>query len=175
MKIAETVILPEKVVLDLVSWKTQGQVVSATKSRLTWLNGTVAFRKKYKHWSEWCTKGTTKMRETLFRGKRASDGAWVQGDLVRIVDGDKTTPYIYYQGEVIPETVGQFTGIYDSNGSKIFEGDVLVFDGAEDPQNEKAEVVFDDGRFKLKYFNFPYMDDLDANTASFQSIVGIKQ
>lgn len=115
------------------------------------------------------------MRETLFRGKRASDGAWVQGDLVRIVDGDKTTPYIYYQGEVIPETVGQFTGMYDSNGRKIFEGDVLVFDGAEDPQNEKAEVVFDDGKFKLKYFNFSYMDDLDANTASFQSIVGITQ
>ena len=45
MKIAEPVILPDKVVFDLVSRKTQGQAVSATKSRLMRLNGTVAFRK----------------------------------------------------------------------------------------------------------------------------------
>lgn len=64
------------------------------------------------------------MRDILFRGK-TKDGDWVEGDLVRIKDGDIVTPYIYYHGEVIKQTVGQFTGLTDKNGKKIFEDDII--------------------------------------------------
>ena len=68
------------------------------------------------------------MREILFRGKRLDNGKWVFGDLM--------TKYPHHEGptivesgciyhEVEPETVGQYTGLVDKNGEKIFEGDVV--------------------------------------------------
>lgn len=116
------------------------------------------------------------MREILFRGKRVDKDAWVHGDLCRVIDGDVQAPFILHHrifyGRVIPESIGQFTGLYDSAGNKIFEGDILVFDGAENKQDERAAVVFDDGKFKLKYFKYSYLDDLDSSIAKMQTVVG---
>lgn len=62
------------------------------------------------------------MREILFRGKENPSGEWVEGFLVgncHIGDWVSCTP-------IHSKTVGQFTGLTDKNGKKIFEGDILL-------------------------------------------------
>lgn len=68
-----------------------------------------------------------KIREILFRGKY-NDYTWTQGDLIqdyeyfRILEpGDRMLDsYI-----IEPKTLGQYTGIDDKNGVKVFEGDIV--------------------------------------------------
>lgn len=85
------------------------------------------------------------MREILFRGKRKDNGEWVYGgSLLQFTPDDSCyiapSSEMVYTAEddagniirlastiavVIPETVGQFTGLLDQNGTKIFEDDIV--------------------------------------------------
>ena len=66
-------------------------------------------------------------REILFRGKRVKDGKWVEGLLTKDIKGHIRIQYNPRNFSVVvnPETVGQFTGMTDKNGTKIFEGDIV--------------------------------------------------
>ena len=73
------------------------------------------------------------MREILFRGKDKNIGEWVTGNLYQNQD----QCFIMANNrnnEVIPETVGQYTGMTDKNGKKIFEGDIVRERGGESCQ-----------------------------------------
>lgn len=87
------------------------------------------------------------MRDILFRGKRMDNGEWIFGYYFQnknplSEDGLPVKHCISdippFGAKVYPETVGQYTGLEDKNGRKIFDGDILELDG-------------EDGFFKLEY------------------------
>ena len=112
------------------------------------------------------------MREYLFRGKRKDNGEWVEGcgiiatenwvSILTVIDDIDENSSEVNEIEVLPETVGQYTGFTDKNGDKIFDSDVV------DILTENEEVGFvtyDEGCFSVKAdgFSVDFRNNINGN------------
>lgn len=99
------------------------------------------------------------MREILFKAKRIDNGEWVEGNYVKKYGLSGKRHLILYVDNYVrwkcvgidPKTLCQFTGLYDKNGKRIWENDVvwLVYDGKE----HIYQIIWDNSELDFKATN----------------------
>ena len=95
---------------------------------------------------------TRRMREILFRGKKTISGEWVEGGYYENDTGKYVITPAFVAHLVDPETVGQYTGLTDKNGRKIFEGDIVEGNSEYFTYTHPyGKVVYDGGQYLISF------------------------
>ena len=111
----------------------------------------------------------------MVRGKRIDDGEWVYGYLFENITSTRHLSYIIEGGfvpsvsmpnyrfiEVIPKTVGRYSGLKDKNGKEICEDDIVIIDIPK-TDNFKAAIIYKNGSFWIDDLMPQLLGDYNKN------------